>query len=332
MPILLTGLSHRSAPLAVREALSVSGEQLPAALHKLQRHVGRGVVLSTCNRTEVYTVTRDREHGVEAIDRFIEDQFGIELGRIRPHLYTLEQDEAVEHLTHASQVMSDSADVWNVLGVAYERRGDRDSAMSALKRSQDIEPDNPYMLRNLGALLAHDSPEHALAYLEKAAELLPDDQQAGYGYALCLHQLDRLDEADSVLIQAIEAAPHTELAEKCRQLRTDIAQKNLRGAVGGGLRPDVVMYCLAALEKAAEVGPEEMQRITFEIALLGRSGLDINDPTRKYQLKSLPGDFSGLQLLSYMYVGMRQLDPSADTGADFSKEYQEAERLLQTGK
>ena len=241
-------------------------------------------------------------------------------------------DEAVEHLSHASRVTPDSADVWNALGVAYQRRGDRDSAKAALKRSEDIEPDNPYMLRNLGALLADDSPEHALAYLEKAVELLPDDQQAGYGYALCLHQLGRFDEADSVLIRVIEIAPHTEVAERCRELRTDIAQKNLRGAVGGGLRPDVVMYCVAALEKAAEVGPEEMQRITFEIALLGRSGLDINDPAQKYQLKSLPGKFSGLQLLSYMYVGFRQLDRSMETGADFSKEYREAERLLETGK
>ena len=129
MPILLTGLSHRSAPLAVREALSVSGEQLPAALHKLQRHVGRGVVLSTCNRTEVYTVTRDREHGVEAIDRFIEDQFGIELGRIRPHLYTLEQDDAVEHLFRVassldSQIVGESeilGQVRDAFGVASRR-------------------------------------------------------------------------------------------------------------------------------------------------------------------------------------------------------------------
>ena len=91
-----------------------------------------------------------------------------------------------------------------------------------------------------------------------------------------------------------------------------------------GLRPDVVMYCLDALRKYAEMGAKGTRQVAFEIALLGRGGLDINNPEPKYRLKSLPGRFSGLQLLSYMYVGFKRIEPGADIGADFSKEYQEA--------
>jgi hypothetical protein len=44
----------------------------------------------------------------------------------------------------------------------------------------------------------------------------------------------------------------------------------------------------------------------------------------KYRLKSLPGTFSGLQLLAYMYVGFKRLEPATDIGVDFAKEYEEA--------
>ena len=69
---------------------------------------------------------------------------------------------------------------------------------------------------------------------------------------------------------------------------------------------------------------EQGHEIAFEIAILGQSGLDINDPEQKYTLKSLSGKFSGLHLLAIMYTGFRQIDPSVDVGADFSREFEAA--------
>ena len=65
-----------------------------------------------------------------------------------------------------------------------------------------------------------------------------------------------------------------------------------------------------------------------EIAFLGRRGLDINKPEKKYHLNSLKGDFTGLDLLCHMYVGFRILDQELDIGADLSSEYQAALRLF----
>jgi hypothetical protein len=48
--------------------------------------------------------------------------------------------------------------------------------------------------------------------------------------------------------------------------------------------------------------------------------------TKKYQLKNMPGDFTGMQLLSYMYVGFKQMEPGIDTGIDLEKEYRSAIR------
>jgi len=49
----------------------------------------------------------------------------------------------------------------------------------------------------------------------------------------------------------------------------------------------------------------------------------------KYTLKALPGKFSGLHLLAIMYTAFRQIDPTMDTGADFSPEYQPALEMQQ---
>src|SRR5439155_1647349 len=51
------------------------------------------------------------------------------------------------------------------------------------------------------------------------------------------------------------------------------------------------------------------------------SGLDTNDPTQKYQLNTLPGNFSGLNLVCLMYVAFKSIAPEMDIGFDLAKEY-----------
>ncbi len=65
--------------------------------------------------------------------------------------------------------------------------------------------------------------------------------------------------------------------------------------------------------------------------MLGRNGLDVNNPERKYRLHNLPGEFSGLQLVSYMYVAFQQVAPQEDIGFDLSQEYQQALKLFKPG-
>ncbi len=90
---------------------------------------------------------------------------------------------------------------------------------------------------------------------------------------------------------------------------------------------DAVMYCLSALQRFSEMDATEVRGVAFEIAVLGRNGLDTNDSTPKYELRSLPGRYTGLQLVSMMFVGFKQIDPSADLGFDLSREYEAAQQL-----
>ena len=85
-----------------------------------------------------------------------------------------------------------------------------------------------------------------------------------------------------------------------------------------------MMYIAGAMRTFEQLGAQRRHAIALEIAVLGRSGLNINDPAHKYTLKSFPGEFSGLHLLALMYVAFRQIDPTMETGADFGAEYQAA--------
>ena len=138
---------------------------------------------------------------------------------------------------------------------------------------------------------------------------------------------DNLAEADELYVVVIERWPASPVAEMAREARTKLAHTSMRAKVGGGLRPDVMMYISGALDAFDQLAPAKRQQITLEVALKGQSGLDINDPEQKYTLKSLPGKFSGMHLLSIMYVGVKALDPDADVGIDLSEEYSAAMAL-----
>jgi hypothetical protein len=75
-----------------------------------------------------------------------------------------------------------------------------------------------------------------------------------------------------------------------------------------------------------------VKQVGYEVALLGMNGIDINDPTPKYRIKTLPGTFSGLQVLCLEYVSFTQFAPEMDIGFDLSREYRSAQALYERKK
>ena len=89
--------------------------------------------------------------------------------------------------------------------------------------------------------------------------------------------------------------------------------------------PASVMYLLDALQRFDGMDDTRVREIAFEIALLGRSGLDYASSEKKYRLQSLPGEqFSGLHLMCLMFVGFKRIDPTVDIGMDLDEAYQTA--------
>jgi tetratricopeptide (TPR) repeat protein len=182
--------------------------------------------------------------------------------------------------------------------------------------------------RNLGACLAKaGKAEEAEKHFRQATILAPDDQQAMFGLAEALSILGRHKEADEAYQKTIDINEFGKLADLAREARRKAAEDTFKDRAGGALRPDAVMYCLSAIEKFEKMSEEEVKRIGFEIAMKGRGGLDTNDLMPKYQLKSLPGDFSGLSLVCYMYVAFQFISPETNIGFDLSKEYAAAKSM-----
>ena len=90
----------------------------------------------------------------------------------------------------------------------------------------------------------------------------------------------------------------------------------------------VIMYCLSALQYFEDKNLSEIQKVGFEIAMLGRQGIDPSKTEKKYHLDSIPGkEFTGLQLLAYMYAAFQVIDPFLDIGMNFKKEYETAKEI-----
>ncbi len=98
MIILAVGLNHKTAPVEVRERLAFPAEALSPGLAALKAYVAEGVILSTCNRTEVYGLVGHVATGAASIRRFLADFHRVPQADFEPYLYTLEHLEAVRHL------------------------------------------------------------------------------------------------------------------------------------------------------------------------------------------------------------------------------------------
>jgi len=89
------GTSHRVAPLAIRERLTVAGTALPGALSLLKQRFGAGSVLATCNRLEVYLVGDHPEHEVRD---FVSTITGVEPPLVERYVEVRNDADAVRHL------------------------------------------------------------------------------------------------------------------------------------------------------------------------------------------------------------------------------------------
>lgn len=94
----LVGVNHSTAPLAIREKAAIGIGKLNDALYLLCSLVSHGVILSTCNRTEVYTISIDDNNAQTAGLSFLKNCLDISDNVLHKHTYTMAGNAAVEHL------------------------------------------------------------------------------------------------------------------------------------------------------------------------------------------------------------------------------------------
>jgi glutamyl-tRNA reductase len=100
MNLFLAGVSHKSAPVAIREALAFSADSLPAALQNLKSRDGvtEALILSTCNRVEIIMTTADGYDAQGIVETFLANGKAINPASLAPHLYRHEGKNAIHHL------------------------------------------------------------------------------------------------------------------------------------------------------------------------------------------------------------------------------------------
>ena len=101
MHIVVVGLSHKTAPVEVREKLAIPESRMGEALMRLCSYPGvrEGILLSTCNRVEVYAVVEELELGYSRIQEFMADaHLSLSSEQLTPHLYWHTGDRAISHL------------------------------------------------------------------------------------------------------------------------------------------------------------------------------------------------------------------------------------------
>lgn len=115
MHIVMLGLGHATAPVTVRERTSFSGSALAMGLSRLMAQPGvyEGVILSTCNRTEIYAVVEDGAAGQEALEGFLAAEKALSAETIATYFQFREGEEAIRHLFRVaagleSQILGES--------------------------------------------------------------------------------------------------------------------------------------------------------------------------------------------------------------------------------
>jgi glutamyl-tRNA reductase len=99
MGIVVVGLSHKSAPIEVREKLNFPEATLPEALKKLMSYEGvrESLIVSTCNRVEIYASVQDTNTGIDRIKQFIADYHGLSREALDRSLYVYPDAQGVRH-------------------------------------------------------------------------------------------------------------------------------------------------------------------------------------------------------------------------------------------
>jgi glutamyl-tRNA reductase len=94
----IVGLSHKTAPIEVRERVAFAGDALSESLKRLVGvpGVGEAMIVSTCNRVELYAAVEDA-NAIEAMQRFLIDERQLP-SNLRAHLYAVDGNDALRHL------------------------------------------------------------------------------------------------------------------------------------------------------------------------------------------------------------------------------------------
>ena len=100
MEILVLGLNHKTAPIELREKLAVPPHKTPEFLEAFKKRsiFDERLVLSTCNRTEIYGVVRDPSEDIQRAKVLLGEYCHLDVSTFEENLYVMKQPDSIQHL------------------------------------------------------------------------------------------------------------------------------------------------------------------------------------------------------------------------------------------
>ncbi|AFM40907.1 glutamyl-tRNA reductase [Desulfosporosinus acidiphilus SJ4] len=132
------GLNHQGTPVEIREKMSFQPSQIQEALKKLRNYPAlEGVlILSTCNRTEVYAATTDVEVGIVSIKKFLSAHHGIDEKLLNQYLYVHTLYDAIRHLFRVTagldSMVRGETQILGQVASAYQQANDAEVTNKAI--------------------------------------------------------------------------------------------------------------------------------------------------------------------------------------------------------
>jgi glutamyl-tRNA reductase len=126
MELIVVGLNHNTAPIQIRECLAFPEEKMEDALCKVHAllSVKENMIVSTCNRVEVYAATRQTDKAVLDLKHFLSQYHGLPLKEFEKNLYSFMGEEAVKHIFRVASsldsMVKGEAQILGQIKSAYE--------------------------------------------------------------------------------------------------------------------------------------------------------------------------------------------------------------------
>ena len=100
MFVIAVGVSHKRTPVEIREKLAFSSDQFPPIFEQLKAtgEIAGCVIISTCNRTEIYAASMDIDGALSEIWKLLSEKSGLEVDELQDYLYNLTCQQAISHL------------------------------------------------------------------------------------------------------------------------------------------------------------------------------------------------------------------------------------------
>ena len=137
MSIVVIGVNHKTAPVSIREQIAFSPEKLAEALQQATNISPEGMILSTCNRTEIY-IKIDQKDEIEAIGKWLAEYHKVEHHKLAPYFYIYQKEQAVRHAFRVAcgldSLVLGEPQILGQLKVALKTASDHKATGRTLKR------------------------------------------------------------------------------------------------------------------------------------------------------------------------------------------------------